>query len=261
MTLPAFATPAPVLGGHHAGRVRGARRPSTTRAAAVPDARASIATDASGSTKVEVVAEGNGVGAIDAGDSVTSFADIDEIVRLADEFDLGDIRIEQDGVSVEITRAGGQGFVDGVLREPPAPVYASAPPAVGMPAPPAEVQWVDDEASVQDVAAAALEAPDEVEAEEEATAPKEPQDPNEVFESDFVVTSNRVGFFFSGARNKPPLVGVGDHVAFNQPVCIIEQLGQQYVYLSEVSGTVTKIFVEDGDAVQYDQQVMVIRPD
>ncbi|CAN8072230.1 unnamed protein product [Agarophyton chilense] len=87
------------------------------------------------------------------------------------------------------------------------------------------------------------------------------RDADTVYDSDFVVFSNRVGFFFLGAKNKPPLVNVGDRVDFNQAVCIIEQLGQQYVYRSEASGTVLKMFVEDGDAVEYGQQIMVIRPD
>ena len=84
---------------------------------------------------------------------------------------------------------------------------------------------------------------------------------NEIRPSDFVVTSNRVGYFYSGVKNKPPLVNVGDKIEFNKPVCVIEQLGQQYVYKSEVSGMVVNVFVEDGDPVQYDQKIMVIRPE
>lgn len=181
---------------------------------------------------------------------LTSLAEIGEITQLADEFDIADLRIECGGVTVEITRQGGRGFENGVLRQLPVPAIQ-----------PATTSNAADDMDTVDVSESVVE-------EEEPPAPKSieseaptPTDPNVVYDSDFVVKSNRVGYFFSGARNKPPLVNVGDHVAFNQPVCIIEQLGQQYVYLSEVSGTVTKIFVEDGDAVMFDDQVMVIRPD
>lgn len=192
---------------------------------------------------------------------INTLMDIDEIVRLADEFDLADLRFESGGVAVEITREGGRGFTDGVLRD--LPPVAAAPAVQTEVATGESAAWEDEaeahmlfEDEVQDV-----DAQDVMEAESAEKSSSGSADPNVVYDSDFVVKSNRVGFFFSGAPNKPPLVNVSDHVSFNEPVCIIEQLGQQYVYLSEVSGTVTKIFVEDGDSVQYDQQVMVIRPD
>lgn len=235
--------------------------PSTTTAtdAASKSVAANAGTLATDDNNVEVTSMGVG-GQLELGE-VTSLADVDAIVQLADEFDLGDLKIESGGVSIEITRAGGLGFADGVLRDPPAP-----PTTTQVVQPATENGAVSEglQADIEALLASEDPADDEEPASELSISEDDEStelDPNMVYDSDFVVKSNRVGFFFSGARNKPPLVNVEDHVAFNQPVCIIEQLGQQYVYLSEVSGTVTKIFVEDGDAVQYDDQVMVIRPD
>ncbi len=230
--------------------VRRHRASASATASPTPATTSAVSAAANGGTLVSgnTVEPLDVVPQLDLG-QVTSLADVSQITQLADEFDLADLRIESGGVTIEITREGGRGFVDGVLRDLPQPVAAPAiAPSMD------ETELVDDfESSVE---AEEQSVPEPTESESTA-----PADPNEVYDSDFVVKSNRVGYFFSGARNKPPLVNVGDHVGFNQPVCIIEQLGQQYVYLSEVSGTVTKIFVEDGDAVMFDDQVMVIRPD
>lgn len=195
--------------------------------------------------------------------AITSLEDVQELIELADECDLKDLRIVHNGVLVEITRPGGRGFdIDGRLKDPPRPLADSAPAFDD-----AEEIESMDEGAVFDEAEIAAQAPVANADESVQATPASPvdgaeeQDPNTVYDSDFVVTSDRVGFFFCGAKNKPPLVNVGDHVSFNQPVCIIEQLGQQYVYLSEASGNVVQVFVEDGDAVQYGTQIMVIRPD
>jgi len=190
---------------------------------------------------------------------VQSMDDVEAIISMAAELQLGDVRLTHEGVTLEVTFPGGAGFdADGNLQVPPAPVVAAAPAVVAAAA----------------VPEALMEAPATDEQEEDDGESEEPAPPSwetssddgasdggGVVESDFTVSSNRVGFFFSGAKNKPPLVNVGDHVGFNQPVCIIEQLSAQYVYKSEVSGTVVAVCLEDGDPVEYGQKLMAIRPD
>lgn len=187
--------------------------------------------------------------------SISSFKEVEAIIELAKEFELADLRLEDNGVTVEISMPGGRGFKDGALKEIPQPPAAAPGPS-----------YVQAPPVYEAIAEAPVEEDEEEEfgedEEEDADSPAtEEADEDGVYPSDFVVTSNRVGFFFSGGKGKPPLANVDDHVAFNQPVCIIEQLGQQYVYLAEVSGTVVKIFVEDGDPIMYGTKVMVIRPD
>jgi acetyl-CoA carboxylase biotin carboxyl carrier protein len=192
--------------------------------------------------------------------SFESLLDINEVIELAKEFNLADFRLEENGVTIELTMPGGRGFKDGKLLDPPVPVAVpmGAPSEIGQ----AQQEMFEAEAgdSLDDGEDSAQFYDPSQYADEEAPSVEEP-DEDGAFPSDFCVTSNRVGFFFSGGKNKPALVNVDDHVKFNQPVCIIEQLGQQYVYLSEVSGTVVKIFVEDGDPVEYGAKVMLIRPD
>lgn len=198
----------------------------------------------------------------DNGSAITSLEDVHELVELVEECDLQDLRIVHNGVMVEITRPGGRGFdADGCLKEDR---VQSSEPARGVPE---YVEYAEEEPEglVDDSDWEVADSGDGVSEEGDGEVAKEDaveeKDPNTVYESDFVVTSNRVGFFFCGAKNKPPLVNLGDRVEYNQPVCIIEQLGQQYVYLSEASGTVVKVFMEDGDAVEYGTQIMIIRPD
>lgn len=197
--------------------------------------------------------------------AITSLDDVYELLELAEECDLKDLRIVHNGVKVEITLPGGRGFdPNGRLCE--LPTQTSGPVVSDGAVPVVEYaeEGDDGESEVEDVTefAAANGEPVDVQAASPAQESTEDEkDPNTVYDTDFVVTSDRVGFFFCGAKNKPPLVNVGDHVSFNQPVCIIEQLGQQYVYLSEASGNVVQIFVEDSEAVEYGTQIMVIRPD
>lgn len=189
---------------------------------------------------------------------VQSMEDVETIIAMAAELQLGDVRLSHEGVTLEVTFPGGAGFdADGNLLEPPAPVEAAAAPAARAAAPVAPLFDTAPPAEEEhEEAEAASLAPPEWETSDDGGS-----DSGGVVESDFTVSSNRVGFFFSGAKNKPPLVNVGDHVGFNQPVCIIEQLSAQYVYKSEVSGTVVAVCLEDGDAVEYGQKLMAIRPD
>lgn len=189
---------------------------------------------------------------------VQSMEDVETIIAMAAELQLGDVRLSHEGVTLEVTFPGGAGFdADGNLLEPPAPVEAAPAPAARAAAPVAPLFDTAPPAEEEhEEAEAASLAPPEWETSDDGGS-----DSGGVVESDFTVSSNRVGFFFSGAKNKPPLVNVGDHVGFNQPVCIIEQLSAQYVYKSEVSGTVVAVCLEDGDAVEYGQKLMAIRPD
>lgn len=249
--LPAFAGAVP-LGLRGFSLRTSAARPvsaATARRAARAAVRATASTDAS------VAVNGLDGAAVS---SISSFAEVQSIIELAKEFDLADLRLEDNGVSVEISMPGGRGFKEGGLKEIPLPPAAVAPPAYLPPGAYAAPEAVGEPVYEEDGEDEYAEEDEDVEIDEPV---EEDADEDGVYPSDFVVTSNRVGFFFSGGKGKPPLAMVDDHVSFNQPVCIIEQLGQQYVYLAEVSGTVVKIFVEDGDPIMFGTKVMVIRPD
>lgn len=73
------------------------------------------------------------------------------------------------------------------------------------------------------------------------------------------VTSPMVGtFYLSPSPGAKPFVEVGSVVSTGQVVCIIEAMKLMNEIESEVSGKVTKICVEDGQAVEYGQVLMYV---
>ena len=73
------------------------------------------------------------------------------------------------------------------------------------------------------------------------------------------VTSPIVGTFYTApSPGAKPFVEVGSSVSVGQVVCIIEAMKLMNEIESEVSGKVTKICVEDGQAVEYGQILMYV---
>ncbi len=65
-------------------------------------------------------------------------------------------------------------------------------------------------------------------------------------------------FYRSPAPDAEPYVNVGDTVAVGQPLCIIEAMKIMNVIEAEVAGKVTKILVENGQPVEYNQTLFII---
>lgn len=75
-----------------------------------------------------------------------------------------------------------------------------------------------------------------------------------------VVKSPIVGTFYQApSPDKPPFVKIGDTVKKGDVIMIIESMKLMNEVQSEFSGVVEKIFVTDGQAVEYDQPIMVIK--
>lgn len=103
-------------------------------------------------------------------------------------------------------------------------------------------------------AAASVAAPMEVAAE----PAREPE--AAVSEGDKAVTAPIVGTFYqASAPDKPPFVKVGDTIAKGDTVCIIEAMKFMNEVTSEVSGTVTEILVEDGQFVEFGQELFRVK--
>jgi acetyl-CoA carboxylase biotin carboxyl carrier protein len=74
-----------------------------------------------------------------------------------------------------------------------------------------------------------------------------------------IVKSPIVGTFYSSpAPDKPPFVQVGSTVKKGDVIMIIESMKLMNEVTSEFDGTVKKIMVKNGEAVEYDQPVMII---
>ena len=75
-----------------------------------------------------------------------------------------------------------------------------------------------------------------------------------------LVKSPIVGTFYaSPAPDKPPFVSVGARVKKGDVVMIIESMKLMNEIQSPFDGVVADILVKDGEAVEYDQPVMVIK--
>ena len=74
------------------------------------------------------------------------------------------------------------------------------------------------------------------------------------------ITSPMVGTFYRApSPESPPYVEVGDKVQTGKVVCIIEAMKLFNEIESEVSGSVAKILVENGQPVEYGQKLMLIK--
>lgn len=67
-------------------------------------------------------------------------------------------------------------------------------------------------------------------------------------------------FYRSSAPDKDPFVKVGDKVGEGSVLCIIEAMKLFNEIESDVSGTIVKILVNDGDPIEYDQPLFLIDP-
>lgn len=76
------------------------------------------------------------------------------------------------------------------------------------------------------------------------------------------IKSPMIGTFYSSANpDSPPFVSVGHHVSKGQVVCIIEAMKLFNEIESEVSGTITRMNVENATPVEYDEVLFVVEPD
>ena len=78
-------------------------------------------------------------------------------------------------------------------------------------------------------------------------------------ETGYVVKSPMVGTFYSCATpGGKPFVEVGSAVKEGAPICIIEAMKIMNEIEAEVSGTVSRVLVQNGQAVEFGQPMFVI---
>ncbi len=76
-----------------------------------------------------------------------------------------------------------------------------------------------------------------------------------------VVKSPIVGTFYNApSPGAEPFVKVGDHVEVGEVLCIVEAMKLMNEIESDVSGEVMRIFVENGQPVEYGEPLFAIRP-
>jgi acetyl-CoA carboxylase biotin carboxyl carrier protein len=157
------------------------------------------------------------------------FKQIQELIKIINKSNIGEVTIEEDGKKVTIKQ-----------KKDPQPIFAGAAP-MAMAASPA-VQA----APVSQAAPAA--AP-----ETKAAPPK----------ADNLITikSPMIGTFYRQAGpGKPVLANVGDEITKGKVVCIIEAMKLFNEIESEVKGKIVKVLVDDASPVEYDQPLFLVEP-
>jgi len=98
---------------------------------------------------------------------------------------------------------------------------------------------------------------------ERPTAPSEAAESSpesKKFDGLHVVKSPIVGTFYASANPESPVfVSVGDQVKTKQVLCIIEAMKLMNEIESDIDGEVAKIFVENGQPVEYGEALFGIR--
>ena len=86
--------------------------------------------------------------------------------------------------------------------------------------------------------------------------------PGDVVEVDFQeIRSPMVGTFYASPDpDSPPFVQVGSNVGPSTVVCVLEAMKVFSEIKAETSGTVERILVRDGEAVEYGQPLFLVRP-
>ncbi|SFI47520.1 acetyl-CoA carboxylase biotin carboxyl carrier protein [Planctomicrobium piriforme] len=149
-----------------------------------------------------------------------------QLLELMEKYDVREYR-QQRGDTRYVLRRGLQATAAAPVQYLPAaaPVAAPAPASVGAPA---------------------------------AAAPAAAPASDEKF---IEIKSPTVGTFYQApSPGEPAFVKVGDTVSPDTTVCIVEAMKLFNKIPSKVSGTIAKILLTDGDAVEYGQALYLVKP-
>lgn len=165
------------------------------------------------------------------------FKQIQELIRLVNESNLGEVSIEQKDFKITIKHKEEQ--VTQVL---------------------ASMQHAPMPALPQQVLQQALPQPAPVAA-ASSTQTSAATSADALSANLITIKSPMIGTFYRrSAPDKPNFVEVGDEVATGKVVCIIEAMKLFNEIESEVSGKVVKILVQDASPVEYDQPLFLVEP-
>ena len=147
-----------------------------------------------------------------------------KLIELVEDSGIAELEITEGEESVRIG------------RYPPVGAQPSAPPAQYYAGAPAQ-----QPAPAQDSGSAPAESKEE-----------EPEG--------HVVRSPMVGTFYRApSPDAKPFVDVGDRVGPSDTLCIVEAMKMLNQIEAEVSGTIAKVLVENGQPVEFDQPLFVVQ--
>ena len=156
------------------------------------------------------------------------FKQIQELIRLINKSNIGEITVEEKGFKITIKQK--QEAVQQVLA---APVYAPQPVAAAVPPPAANTAAEKTKPAADNTASSNL----------------------------ITIKSPMIGTFYRRASpDKPLFVEPGDEITPGKVVCIIEAMKLFNEIESEISGKVVKVLVDDASPVEYDQPLYLVEP-
>lgn len=163
------------------------------------------------------------------------FKQIQELIKMINKSNIGELTIEQKDFRVTIRQKEEQ--VTQVVAAPvqQAPIYAAPPPQAAIAA---------------QLPAAAGPAADK------------PAKAAETIASNLVtIKSPMIGTFYRRPTpDKPNFCEVGDEVSPGKVVCIIEAMKLFNEIEAEISGKIVKVLAEDASPVEYDQPLFLVEP-
>lgn len=178
----------------------------------------------------------------------TNLHDLKSLLKWANlSDDIQELQIKYGDVELAMSRTPG-----GLNRPAPAPAPAQEAAPAAAPA---------QEAAPEAAPAPAAE-PESKPAPAQEEAPKEePQTSGEPSAEGETVKAPMVGTFYAAPKpGADPFVKVGDEVEVGQVLCIVEVMKLMNNIESKVAGTVKEILVDNEDAVEHGQPIMVIQP-
>ena len=172
-------------------------------------------------------------------DDYVDINQIRELVRVAQESGVGEIVVEEEGARIAVRMPGETGAAAAAAAGAAQAVAAAA----GTP-----------------VTNAAASAADAVES-GSAPAAQNNADAGDHPANWYAVTAPMVGTFYEApAPGEPPFVKVGDEVAANQTLCIVEAMKLMNEITAEEMGTVREVCIGDGEPVEFGTVLFYIEP-
>jgi acetyl-CoA carboxylase biotin carboxyl carrier protein len=164
---------------------------------------------------------------------------IKQILDLMREHELAEFELEQEGLKIRVRKQGTTPVF--TLPAPTLPAVAAAT----SPIPALTAAAVGAATASAPAAASAASTTEAIDEEEMELA---------------VVTSPIVGTFYRAPDpSSPPFVDVGQIIQKGQTLCIIEAMKLMNEIESEYEGEVVKVYVENGQPVQYGERIFAIR--
>jgi acetyl-CoA carboxylase biotin carboxyl carrier protein len=75
------------------------------------------------------------------------------------------------------------------------------------------------------------------------------------------IKAEMVGTFYSAPKpGEKPFVSVGSEVDEDTEVCLIEAMKNYFAVKAGVTGTIARVLAQDGQTVQFDQPLFLVRP-